>query len=155
MTEHVRVCSRDDYLNHAAQIMWDVDCGAVPVVDADQRLCGIITDRDICMAGYTKGIPLWSIRVGDVMTHSVHSCKAAESVMQAVSSMSQHQIRRLPVTDAQGHPIGMVALADLVRSASLYGVQFAQSLSFQLLRAICNPRRPTATGPHGHRAAAE
>ena len=147
MTEHPHVCFPDDHLNQAAQIMWEVDCGAVLVVDTDQRLCGIITDRDICMAGYMKGIPLWSIRVGDVMTSAVHSCGPSDSIPQAISLMTQHQIRRLPVVDAQGRPIGIIALADLVRTAPGYEAPAAQSLCFRLLRAICRPRRPIVKGP--------
>src|SRR5262245_39163585 len=71
MTEPVLVCSVDDVLHRPAQIMWDTDCGAVPVVDSAGRLCGMITDRDICMGAYTKGVSLKDIRVGDVMGQPV------------------------------------------------------------------------------------
>lgn len=50
MKQPVLTCRSDDTLNHAAQIMWDHDCGAIPVVDQDGRLVGILTDRDIWMA---------------------------------------------------------------------------------------------------------
>ncbi len=56
MTRDVRTCSPDDSLNVPAQIMWEVNCGAVPVL-ADGRALGMITDRDICIAGYTQGQP--------------------------------------------------------------------------------------------------
>jgi CBS domain-containing protein len=58
MTTAVRSCGTGDNLQLAAQIMWESDCGIVPVVDGDGRVVGVITDRDICMAAYTQGLPL-------------------------------------------------------------------------------------------------
>ena len=55
MTAGARTCSLIDSLNLAAQIMWENDCGCVPVVDDDGRAIAMITDRDICMAAYTQG----------------------------------------------------------------------------------------------------
>jgi Mg/Co/Ni transporter MgtE len=63
MTTAVRSCTTGDNLQRAAQIMWESDCGVVPVVDRDGRLVGMITDRDICMAAYTQGKPLSHIGV--------------------------------------------------------------------------------------------
>jgi len=59
MTKTVRSCSAGDSLQRAAQLMWEGDCGSVPVVDSDNRVVGILTDRDIAMAAYTQGRPLW------------------------------------------------------------------------------------------------
>src|SRR4051812_31561741 len=58
MTRNVRGISPDETLGTAAQIMWENDCGAVPVVETDGRLVGIVTDRDICMAAHLQGAPL-------------------------------------------------------------------------------------------------
>ena len=58
MTKDVKACSQHDSLNRAAQLMWENDCGSVPVVDSDSKVVGMLTDRDICMAAYTKGIAL-------------------------------------------------------------------------------------------------
>lgn len=63
MTETVQSCSASDSLQRAAQIMWDRDCGVVPVVDGDNCVVGMVTDRDIAMAAYTQGQPLWLIPV--------------------------------------------------------------------------------------------
>ena len=54
-------CNDSDMANDAAQLMWDHDCGCVPVVDARDRVVGIVTDRDVCMAAYTQGRPLTEI----------------------------------------------------------------------------------------------
>jgi predicted transcriptional regulator len=63
MKQAVQACRRGDALNTAAQIMWEHDCGCVPVVDTENRVIGMITDRDICMAAYTRGEPLQTLRV--------------------------------------------------------------------------------------------
>jgi CBS domain-containing protein len=51
----VKSCSRSESLNTAAKLMWDYDCGCVPVVNEQGEVLGLITDRDICMAAYTQG----------------------------------------------------------------------------------------------------
>lgn len=140
MTEGIRSCAPDDWLAGAAQIMWDTDCGAVPVVDDQQRLCGIITDRDICMAAYTKGAPLTAVRVGEVMTRHVHTCRLDDTLARAATLMAEGQVRRLPVLDADGRPVGIVSLADIACNAGVLGQREAQALVFQLLRGISKRR---------------
>ena len=65
MTKTVSSCLPDDTTNQAARIMWERDCGFVPVVEgrASQRVVGVVTDRDICIAAYTKNRPLDQIRL--------------------------------------------------------------------------------------------
>jgi CBS domain-containing protein len=146
MTREVRACSTEQPLYRAAQIMWDLDCGVAPVVDGDGKLCGIITDRDICMAAYTKGLALSSIRVEEVMTRRVQACHANDSLERAASLMAEQQVRRLPVIDAAGRPIGMLSLTDLVASAEGFGLDHAPRVVFQLLRAISKRRRTSRAG---------
>ncbi|MEO8179931.1 MAG: CBS domain-containing protein [Deltaproteobacteria bacterium] len=152
MTDPVHVCSAEEPVQRAAQIMWDADCGAVPVVDAEGRLCGIITDRDICMATYTKGVAPSSIRVADVMSRHVRSCSADDSLQRAVASMADAQVHRLPVVGADGRPIGMISLADIARSATLLGQRDGEALVFQLLAALSKRR---SSGSKGQALAAE
>lgn len=116
MTREVRTCSPDDSLNEAARIMWESDCGAVPVTDASGKLLGVITDRDVCMAAYTRGQPLWACAVRSVMSTPGYSCAATDSIERIADTMREHRIRRLPVTDSDGRLIGIVSLADLARS---------------------------------------
>src|SRR5262245_41708369 len=102
MTAEVRACSRHDPLTSAAQIMWDSDCGCGPVVDSDQRVIGVIADRDICMGAYTQGRPLHEIKVEAVMSRDVHTCRASDAPAQAQAVMQQHKVRRVPVVDVEG-----------------------------------------------------
>lgn len=147
MTQAIHSCSPDDPLARAAQIMWDTDCGAVPVVNAEQHLCGIITDRDICMAAYTKGASLTAVRVGDVMTRNVHTCRLDDTLARAATLMAEGQVRRLPVLDADGRTVGIVSLADIASNAGVLGQKEAQALVFQLLRGI-SKRRSSSESQH-------
>jgi CBS domain-containing protein len=141
MTDRVCSCAADQTLNAAAQLMWDHDCGAVPVLDEQRRLVGIITDRDICMATYTQGLPPSAIRIGDIMARHVHTCSAGDSLERAAALMAEAQVRRLPVVDAERRLIGLISLADIARSAPVLGQRDAADLALQLVRAI-SQRQP-------------
>jgi CBS domain-containing protein len=145
MTATLHTCSLGDSLTRAAQIMWDCDCGAVPVVDADGKLCGMLTDRDLCMAAYTKGSPLFAIAVSDVMSKHPHVCTVGDTLAHAISLMASAQVRRLPVVDAGGRPVGIVSLADIVHSAAFLGQKDAEGLMFQLLDAVSKRRSHTSS----------
>src|SRR5688572_16828468 len=97
MTPDVRTVHERDTLDQPAQIMWDHDCGAVPVVDNDGRIVGMVTDRDICMAAHFRGQPLTWIQVGTVMSREICACQADDQVTDAERLMSTRQLHRLPV----------------------------------------------------------
>jgi CBS domain-containing protein len=136
MTAHPRSCSADDTASQAAMIMWDADCGAVPVLDGDGRLIGVVSDRDLCIASYTKGLPLTAIRVADVMARHVHTCDPDDTLARAAALMADAQVRRLPVVDAERRLVGIVSLADIARAAPVLGQHEGAELVFALLRAL-------------------
>jgi len=113
MTRNVRGIAPDDTLGTAAQIMWENDCGAVPVVEADGRLVGIVTDRDICMAAQLQGAPLHDSRVSSAMARDVKTCSPRDTPVTVQAIMQQNKIRRVPVVDDQGRLVGIVTLGDL------------------------------------------
>ena len=119
MHKPVASCRPDDTLTVAAQAMWEHDCGAIPVTGIDGRLVGIITDRDICMATYTKSRAPQTISVADVMARLVTSCQADESVDVAEGMMRDKQIRRIPIVDDDNRLMGMLSQSDLARNAAL------------------------------------
>lgn len=141
MTEPVMSCTEEDSLHRAAQILWDNDCGAVPVTDAEGRLRGMLTDRDICMAAYTKGLPLRDIRVQEVMSQPAHSCSPDETLERAIALMAEGQIRRLPIVDDGQRLVGILSLADVALHAALLGRREAEPLVLRLLGALSKPRR--------------
>lgn len=114
MTHDVRTCTIHDSLNGAARVMWDHDCGCALVVDAHGKLVGIVTDRDICMAAYTQGVPLDSIPVERVMSPRVISCARGDDLETAHRLMRTHEIHRLPVVDTRSRPIGILSLSDVI-----------------------------------------
>jgi len=118
MNRNAKVCRPHDSLNHAAQIMWDHSCGAIPVVDEESRPIGFLTDRDICMAAYTQGKLLHALRVGDAMARKVFCCNAHDDISEAAKLMGQSGVRRLPVVDHEGRLIGLLSLDDLAHEAA-------------------------------------
>jgi CBS domain-containing protein len=116
MTTHVRTCRADDSLVHAAQLMWESDCGAVPVVQYE-TVVGVITDRDICMASYTQGKRLGDIRVDSAMSKALFSCGPDESIGAALATMGDRRVRRLPVLNEKGELLGIISISDVTRWA--------------------------------------
>jgi CBS domain-containing protein len=114
MTRHVQTCQPSDGLDVPAHIMWERDCGIVPVV-AGPMVVGVITDRDICMAAYTRGQALREIQVAAAMSPRVYSCRATDSLATALKVMQTNQVRRLPVVDSEDHVVGILSLADIAR----------------------------------------
>ncbi len=117
MTEGVKSCRVEDFLNVPAQLMWDNDCGCIPVLDGSGRVCGIITDRDICIAAYTQGKTLQEIPVVSAMSREVWSCSPSDSLAAAERLMAEKKVRRLPVIDSEGKLAGIISLHDVAREA--------------------------------------
>ncbi len=117
MTTSVKSCGTNDDLQRAAQIMWESDCGALPVLDADDRVVGMITDRDICMAAYTQSRPLWQIPVSSAMANKVHGIRETDPVEMVETLMRRVRVRRLPVLDTHGRLKGILSMNDLARHA--------------------------------------
>jgi len=112
MTRDVQVVRPDDSVQRAAQCMKDLDVGAVPVCDG-RKLLGMITDRDITVRASAAGLSPTDTHVLDVMTKDLRWCTEDESATEVLDGMGEHQIRRLPVVNAQKELVGIVSLGDL------------------------------------------
>ena len=112
MSSPARTCLEDDTLDCAARLMWEHGVGAI-VVELDGRVRGLITDRDICLAGRFPGKGLWTIPVSEVMSASVDVVMSQESVDVAERLMRTRRIRRLPVVDTSWKLVGLLSLDDL------------------------------------------
>lgn len=146
MTAQVQCCGPDDSLERAARLMWDNDCGCLPVctsADGKAQAVGLITDRDICMCALFEGQPLSGLRVQQAMTQRLLGCQPADTLEQAERLMQQAQVRRLPVLSADGQLLGIVSLADLARTAAregssrMIGREISESEVGHTLAAIC------------------
>lgn len=111
MTKDIASLRSDDSLEHAAQLMKQYNCGSLPVCTQD-KLIGIITDRDITVRSVAAGEDVSHKRVGDVMTNDVVFANPETDVNDAAKIMSDRQIRRLPVVE-NNSLIGIVALGDI------------------------------------------
>jgi CBS domain-containing protein len=146
MTKNGATCLADNTLADAARVMWEQDCGFVPVVESDgsSKLVGVITDRDICMAAYTRGVNLHALRVGEAMARSVQSCAPGDSLGLAEQRMSEFRVRRLPVVDDGGHLLGVLSLSDIAREARRQRRRKKREITDaevgELLAAISEPR---------------
>ncbi len=139
MTSPAVTCQLGDDLATAARLMWEHDCGAIAVTGEDGKLVGMITDRDICMATFTKSSPPHAIAVRDAMAKQVFSCYAQQSVEAAERLMSSNKIRRIPITDGYNQPIGMLSLNDIARHAASQPRDGFNRELVQTLAAICEP----------------
>ena len=144
MTRDVKTCRPEDMLDVPARMMWDHDCGCIPVVDESERVVGMITDRDICMATYTQGMAPPALRVSNAMSRQVHACRPEDSVGVAEKIMREHRVRRLPVVTENGNLVGILSMNDLAREAVREHVPPRRDVSAEgligTLAAICEPR---------------
>src|SRR4030095_8760448 len=121
MTTDVKRWSRETNLAAAARIMWEGDCGAVPVTDERDHVVGVITDRDICIAAATRPRTEGEIPVKDVISKALFTCAPGDDVRAALATMKARKVRRLPVVDQGGRLAGIVSIHDIavqVRSKS-------------------------------------
>jgi len=145
MQRNVKACTQDDSLNIAARIMWDNDCGCVPVIatDGNGKVVGMISDRDICMAAYTQGKSLNEISVTVAMARSVLSCKPSDDLALAEAMMREARIHRIPVIDENGGVLGIVSLTDIARHALNLGEgKVALGTQAEIARTLAAIREP-------------
>src|SRR5436189_5961615 len=120
MTLNPACCTPQSNLEEAARLMVDFDCGEIPVVDdfTSSLPIGVITDRDIVCRTVGKGLNPLDMTVGDCMTTPLISVTPDSSLDDCYRVLEQNQIRRVPVFDAGGRCVGIVALADIARHVS-------------------------------------
>jgi CBS-domain-containing membrane protein len=116
MTPAARTIWITQSLADAAKEMWENDCGALPVVK-ERKVVGMLTDRDICMAGAMRDRSLSQISVEEIMHKDVHVAGAEEDIKKALETMREYKVRRLPVLNPEGELEGIVSINDIVLKA--------------------------------------
>jgi CBS domain-containing protein len=115
MTAPVKCCSGSSSLDEIARLMWDNDCGAIPVVSDDNRPIGVVTDRDIAMCAMHRHQPLWEIQASQVIEGQRVICvNQNDPIERCVEKMREACVRRIIVTDDSGALCGIVSLGDTV-----------------------------------------
>jgi CBS domain-containing protein len=135
MTRDVKLCHPDQSLNEAAGLMWDHACGCIPVVDQDDRVVGVLTDRDVAMAAYTQGRRLVEMPVSAAMSRQVFACHVGDSIDTAETLMRAHQVRRLPVLGFEDRIVGILSLSDIAREAERHKGAKSRDLSPDAIRS--------------------
>ena len=118
MTANPACCGRETSLQQVAKMMAENDCGMIPVVDQQGMPVGAITDRDIAVRAVAKGGDMDSCCAGDYMSAPVRTVSQDSTLADCCAAMESAQLRRMPVVDAQGRLVGVVAQADIALNGS-------------------------------------
>ena len=131
MTAHARCIGPDSTLVDAARQMRELDVGSLPICDND-RLAGMVTDRDLVLRGIGEGLDPRSTPIRDVMSPGIVYIFEDQDVEEAARVMEVKQIRRLPVLNRDKRLVGIVSLGDLA-------VEAGAALSGEALQEISQP----------------
>ena len=113
MTPDPACCTPGTTLDQVAKMMVQNDCGEIPVIDVNDRLIGVVTDRDIVCRVVADGKNPMAHTAENYMSQPVVTVSSDDPIEQVVSTMERHQIRRVPVVDERGCCAGIIAQADL------------------------------------------
>jgi len=146
MTTNVASATTAAPLSTAARLMWECDCGAVPIEEEGTgRVVGMITDRDICMATWSNDRAPSAIAISEAMSRDLFHCAPDDSIASAERLMRLKQIRRIPVLDQQRKLVGIISLADIVAQSQTDAgrwneLELAPNEIAATLANICQPR---------------
>jgi len=131
MTANPACCTSETSLQEVAHMMMENDCGEIPVVDSAQsrRPIGVITDRDIVCRAVAQGKNTLALTAGDCMTNPCLTVSPDNSLDECIKVLEESQIRRVPVVDASGGCCGIVAQADIARTAKKQVADLVQKVS--------------------------
>ena len=141
MTARVISCPADTNLAAAAALMWQNDCGMLPVVGPDGTVAGVITDRDICIALGTRNRLSSDVAARDVISRPARTCGPDEDIREVLRTMCCAHVRRLPVVSPEGMPIGLLSMDDVILHAEHCAGTKRPGISYEdvvnTLRGIC------------------
>ncbi len=115
MTREVITCRRDTPITEVARLMRDEDIGSIPVLGDDNKLEGIVTDRDIVIRGLSTDKDDVNLKAEDCMSDDLYTANHNERVVDMIQEMGDHQVRRIPVVDGRGRLVGIISMADVAR----------------------------------------
>jgi CBS-domain-containing membrane protein len=149
MTPEAKACWLTESLADAAKVMWENDCGILPVIKDGRKVVGLITDRDICMAAAMHERSPSGISVEEVMSGALYAAGPDDDIHQALATMKEHKIRRLPVIDSEGGLKGILSMNDIVLKAREPNGKKAPQLAYadviKTYKAICAHPVPMAS----------
>lgn len=138
MTNKVECCGLEDDLAKIASAMRRLNCGVVPIVGEENRLAGMITDRDICLAVQASNKKTSAVKAKEIIHGEVITCDAEDKIQIALKKMRKHQLKRLPVVNQASEVVGVLSISDV-----LLAVKKDKKLKRQIyatLKGIFEPR---------------
>lgn len=117
MTGTPYYCQPETNLGSATELMWNANCGFLPVEAGDGKVVGVITDRDICIALGTSGRSSGDVTVAEVMSGKLCSCAPDDDIHVALQTLREGKVRRLPVIGSDGSLVGVISMDDIVLRA--------------------------------------
>ncbi|HEX5604822.1 MAG TPA: CBS domain-containing protein [Pyrinomonadaceae bacterium] len=142
MAPNVKAIWLTESLTDAARLMWENDCGVLPIIKDGKKVIGMITDRDICMAMAMRDQRPSGISVEEVMTGQVYSVGPEDDIDQALQTMQEHKIRRLPVVNGESELEGMLSMNDVLLNARASEDGIAYEDVVKTYQAICGHPSP-------------
>ena len=107
-------CQPETNLGSATELMWNANCGFLPVQAADGKVIGVVTDRDICIALGTRSRLAGDVVVGEVMSGKLFSCAPDDDIHVALQTLREGKVRRLPVIGSNGSLVGVISMDDIL-----------------------------------------
>lgn len=146
MTRTVATCRPETNLGAAVEIMWNRNCGILPVVNAENTVVGVVTDRDLCIALGTRNRLPGEITVGEVTSGRLIFCRPEDEIHHVLTLMAEGKVRRLPVINEKGIVEGMLSMDDVLLHSETGRFGKAPDLSFDeaaaTLKRLYRPELP-------------
>jgi CBS domain-containing protein len=141
-------CRPETNVGAAVEMMWVRNCGMLPVVNEDEKVIGVVTDRDICIALGTRNRLPGEITIAEVSPGKSFCCKGDDDVHAALGAMAKAKVRRLPVINDQGKLEGILSMDDVVRHAEAGTRGRTSELSYddtmETLKRVYQPQFPVS-----------
>jgi CBS domain-containing protein len=139
-------CTSRTNLGGAVEILWNRNCGILPIVNEEEKVIGVVTDRDLCIALGTRNRLPGEITAGEVMSGKLFACRASDPIRIALETMAHAQVRRLPVIDDEGKLEGVLSMDDVVLHSETRSAGKTSELSHEdvveALKRVYQPELP-------------
>lgn len=145
MTKEVSSCGPGTNAAAAAEIMWNRDCGILPVLEDAGKLVGVVTDRDLFIALGTQNRNASDLPVGEIMHREPSACAPEDDIRNALKTMAQQGIHRLPVLDESGAVQGILSMDDIILRAKPESNGVFKDDVIRTLKAICEHQTRKST----------
>lgn len=113
MSKEIKTCKGYSTAKKALRMMYDLNCGVIPVVDENEKLIGVVTDRDIAMYTGQRDVRPAEIHLDEFMTKPVITCHENDDIDVAIEKMKEYKVRRIPIIDTDHKVQGLISIGDV------------------------------------------